>query len=95
MDFFITGLGIEHITTSAYNPSTNGITERSNQTIIEMLIIMCETNPFDWDLFLPFVCIAFNTKIHTSTKYSPFELTFAHACNQFADYSYDQTDLTL
>jgi IS30 family transposase len=34
MEFFANGLGIEHITTSAYTPSMNGITERSNQTII-------------------------------------------------------------
>ena len=93
MQFFANGLGIEHVTTSAYTPSTNGITERSNQTIIEMLRILCESNPNEWDLWLPFICIAFNSKIHTTTKYSPFELTFARECNHFSDYTNDQTDL--
>jgi hypothetical protein len=93
MEFFANGLGIEHITTSAYTPSTNEITERSNQTIIEMLRILCESNPNDWDLWLHFVCIAFNSKIHTTTKYSPSELTFARECNHFSDYTNDDTDL--
>ena len=37
--------GIEHKVTSAYNPRTNGMTERLNQTLIEALRKHTESNP--------------------------------------------------
>ena len=35
----------------------------------------------EWDDQLNFVCLAYNTMIHDSTGYMPFELTFEHKAN--------------
>ena len=40
--------GIEHKVTSAYNPRTNGQTERFNDVLIESLRKHCEKNTLSW-----------------------------------------------
>jgi transposase InsO family protein len=40
--------GIHLETTAAYNPRTNGLTERFNQTLCESLRKHAEADPLDW-----------------------------------------------
>lgn len=35
-------------------------------------------NQTDWDEFIPFAMFSYNTHIHASTNYSPYELLFGH-----------------
>ena len=35
----------------------------------------------NWSDWLAFWCFSFNTKVHTETKYTPFELVFGKLCN--------------
>ncbi len=79
--------GIEHKVTSAYNPRTNGMTERLNQTLIEALRKHTESNPLDWDKWIPYVLLAYRSRIHSSTKFTPFELVFGRKMNTFEDWS--------
>jgi hypothetical protein len=39
---------IKHETTAAYNPRTNGLTERFNQTLCDSLRKHAEMNHLDW-----------------------------------------------
>jgi hypothetical protein len=45
--------GIQHETTAACNPRTNGLTECLNQTLCESLRKHAEANPLDWVKWLP------------------------------------------
>ncbi|UYV68861.1 hypothetical protein LAZ67_6001298, partial [Cordylochernes scorpioides] len=65
---------ITHRTTTAYHPQTNGLTERLNKTIANMLSMYVDVNQKDWDEILPFVTFAYNTAKQESTGFSPFYL---------------------
>ena len=70
-------VGIDHRVTAAYKPSTNGAAEVVNKIIINSLRTLCYENPHEWTKCLPYVLLAYRTKIHEATKYTPFELLFA------------------
>ncbi|EFA13184.1 Transposon Ty3-G Gag-Pol polyprotein-like Protein [Tribolium castaneum] len=62
--------------TTAYHPSCNGLTERCNKTLADMLSMFTNTNQTDWDEFLPHVTFAYNTARQDTTKMSPFMLVY-------------------
>lgn len=68
---------IEHSTTAPYNPQCNGLTERTNRTIIGILrkTTMDQGKEEHWDHKLPYVTHLYNTK-PTATGYSPHYLLF-------------------
>ncbi len=68
---------IAHVRTSAYHPATNGLTERFNKTLAEMISQYTSERQTDWDKSLTYVTFAYNTSIQESTKFSPFMLTYA------------------
>ena len=86
MESLLTTYGVEHRVTSAYNPRTNGHTERFNQTLIRSLRKHAEENPLDWFQWLPYVLFSYRTRIHSTTGYTPFELLFGRTVNEFKDY---------
>ncbi|UYV67832.1 hypothetical protein LAZ67_5002180, partial [Cordylochernes scorpioides] len=63
---------ITHRKTTAYHPQTNGLTERLNKTIADMLSMYVDVNQKDWDRILPFVTFAYNTAKQESTGFTPF-----------------------
>lgn len=65
-------LEVRKIFTSAYHPQTNGLTERFNKTMAEMLSMYVNSNHNDWDDYLPFVAFAYNTSYHESIGDTPF-----------------------
>ena len=71
--------GIEQRFTSGYHPQTNGLTERMNRTINEMLAKAVADNQRNWDELLPALVWSYNTSKHSATGYSPFELNHGHA----------------
>ena len=71
-------LGVKHVYTSAYRPSTNGQVERFNATLADTLVVL--TNKArDWDKAVGLVCHAYNSTVHSSTGYSPCELSCTRA----------------
>ena len=66
--------GISQKFTSGYHPQTNGLTERFNRTIQEVLSKFVNTQQTNWDELLQPSIFAYNTSIHSSTGFSPFEM---------------------
>ncbi len=63
--------------TSAYHPQTNGLDERTNQTLKHRLSKLVNEHQNNWDQFLEDVAFSIRTqKQGSSTKYSPFFLMF-------------------
>jgi IS30 family transposase len=75
--------GIEHRVTSAYNPRTNGQTERFNQILVNILRKYSEDNTSDWHRWIPFVLYSYRARIHSTTGFTPFELMFGRQINAF------------
>ncbi|MCA9324993.1 DDE-type integrase/transposase/recombinase, partial [Candidatus Saccharibacteria bacterium] len=69
-------LDIRPVRTSPFHPETNGITERFNQTLKNMITAYISPDQKDWDTLLKRLTFAYNTAIHAATNFSPFELTF-------------------
>lgn len=62
---------------SPYHPQTNGLTERTNRTLTNMLAMYVASDHKNWDDILPFLTYAYNTAKHETTGYSPFFLLYA------------------
>jgi len=69
-------LEIDNRKTSAYHPQTNGITERFNKTLCEMLSMYVGKHQRDWDEFIPYVAYAYRTAVHASTNQMPFMMVY-------------------
>ena len=90
MDSFTRMLGIEQRVTSPYHPQADGKVERvirSTKDIINKMLNGCYDH---WPLFLPFVQLSYNARIHRLTGSSPFVLFFGRPLNEFRDYSKEQ-----
>ena len=87
-------LEITKLRTSGYRPQTNGLTEQSNSTIKKYLTIFLDDNrdKTNWDILLKPLAYAYNSSIHTSTKYSPAELMFGRPYRIPAEILYGHLD---
>ncbi len=69
-------LGITAIKTSPYHPQTDGLVERFNQTLKNMLRKFVSDTGRDWDKWLPFLLFSYREVPQASTGFSPFELLY-------------------
>ena len=67
---------VKKVNTSGYHPQTNGLCERFNSTLIQMLAKTGERFGQDWDKHLPYVLYAYRSTVQESTKESPFFLLY-------------------
>jgi len=67
-------LGIRKDTTTAYHPQTDGLVERFNHTLIDMIAKFVAGHQKDWDIYIPYVLFAYRTSPQGSTGDSPFYL---------------------
>lgn len=72
-------LGIEHVTSSAYHPQSQGALERYHQTLKNMLRCYCMDQEKDWDEGVPMLLFATREVVQESLGFSPFDLVFGHA----------------
>ena len=72
----MTSLGIGKLRTSGYNPKANGQCEKTNDSIKKYLLKYVNLFGGEWDLYLNELAYTYNTSIHTSTDFSPAELSF-------------------
>ena len=70
----------------------NGLDERWNQTLKQMIVKFTATKKDQWDEFLDTSVFAYNTSRHDSTLYSPFELMFGRKAILPVDVDYETKD---
>ncbi|KAJ3543797.1 hypothetical protein NMY22_g3003 [Coprinellus aureogranulatus] len=68
---------------SAYHPETDGVTERANRTITQMIRQCIGPKQRDWALKLPAVEFAINSARSETTGYSPFFLNYGRMPRSF------------
>ena len=69
-------MGVHKSRTSAYHPQCDGLVERQNRTLQDMLTSYVSKHQHDWDRWVDLVAYAYNTSTHASTGYSPYEMVF-------------------
>ncbi|XP_027128228.1 uncharacterized protein LOC109142602 [Larimichthys crocea] len=71
-------LSIQHRTSSAYHPESQGALERFHQTLKTMLRAYCKEFEKDWDDGTPLLLFAAREVTQESLGFSPAELVFGH-----------------
>ena len=69
-------LQIKHKFTAPFNPQANGLVERFNGCLKQMLKRLSIEQPKEWDSFIPAVLFAYREVPQASTGFSPFEMLF-------------------
>ena len=69
-------MGIHKSRTTAYHPQVDGLVERQNRTLQDILSSFVSQHRDDWDLWIDIAVYAYNTSPQESTGFSPFELVF-------------------
>jgi len=57
--------------TTPFHPRSDGLTERANRTLLQMLRVTCEGNPTSWLSKLPTVLSAYRATRHKATVVTP------------------------
>ncbi|XP_041435978.1 uncharacterized protein LOC121399407 [Xenopus laevis] len=68
--------GVTSLRSTPYHPQTNGLCERFNGTLKNMLRTFVEDGEGDWEKFLPCLLFAYREVPQESTGFSPFELLY-------------------
>ena len=70
----------------------NGLDDRYNQTLQNMLVKYTHQKKEVWDDFLDTCVYAYNTSVHETTAFSPFELMFGRKAVLPIDLDIDKCD---
>ena len=71
----LAAFGVYKSRTSAYHPEGDGLVERFNRSLLQLLRVYVEKEA-EWEKYLPLVLYAYRTTKQTSTGVSPFEILF-------------------
>ncbi|GJV24542.1 reverse transcriptase domain-containing protein [Tanacetum coccineum] len=69
-----------HIVSKAYHPETDGQSERTIQTLEDMLRVCVIDFGKGWERHLPLVEFSYNNSYHASIKVAPFEELYGRKC---------------
>lgn len=69
-------LNINQLNSTAYHHETLGALENSHKSLGSYLRIQVSKHPGTWSSWVNYWCFAYNTTVHTETKYTPHELIF-------------------
>lgn len=67
--------GVEKSRTTAYHPEGDGMVERFNRSLLQLLRTYVEKEE-EWESHLPLALYAYRTAVHSSTGVSPFMLMY-------------------
>ncbi|GKF60790.1 putative reverse transcriptase domain-containing protein, partial [Tanacetum coccineum] len=73
-------LGTRLDMSTAYHPQTDGQSERTIQTLEDMLRACVMDFGGSWDTHLPLIEFSYNNSYHTSIKRAPFEALYGRKC---------------
>jgi len=68
--------GMRQVLSTAYHPESNGLVERYNRTLGNMLSKLSMDKPTNWDHYLSLALFAYRTAVQSTTRYSPFQLLY-------------------
>lgn len=83
---------------TAYHPQANGLTERTNHALINILFMYVASEENNWDTVLPFITYAYTTAKHEISGYSPFLLLYVRLWESLLDTTlpfFSHKDLSL
>ncbi|PIK53312.1 Retrovirus-related Pol polyprotein from transposon [Apostichopus japonicus] len=83
-------LGVEKTRTTAYHPQSDGMVERFNRTVEEMLSKVVDADQRNWDKCLPLVTMAYRSSVHDSTGISPAEMMLGREIDLPVDLIFDR-----
>ena len=69
-------MGIKKVNTTAYHPQTDGLVERFNRTLVDMLAKRLNSSGKEWDEVLPYTLFAYRATVQVFTGESPFRLLY-------------------
>jgi transposase InsO family protein len=81
-------LQINKTRTSPYHPQCDGLAERFNKTLVDMLSTSAKCHPEYWEEYLRPICFAYNTSVQSSTGYTPFFLMYGREARLPVDLSF-------
>jgi hypothetical protein len=85
-----TAFRTDHKTSSPFRPQSQGIVERLNHTIAEMLSMYVNSDQKNWAEVLPYIIIfAWNTSRHEATGFTPFFLIYNREAEIPIDLEFD------
>lgn len=79
-------LGISKVRTTAYHPQGNGMCEKLNGTLVDILASLVNSDGNDWDSCLDLALWHYRTKRHATTGITPFETVFGRLPRQIPDF---------
>jgi len=77
LDRLYARLGITCLRTSGYHLQCDSKCERVHCSVHDMLVKFIERDFKCWAAYLPRICLAYNSSIHTATGYAPHELFYS------------------
>ena len=69
-------LDVQKVNTSGYHPQCDGLVERFNATLTDMIAKTTQSHGRDWDRHLPYLLYAYRSTVQSSTRESPFFLLY-------------------
>ncbi|CAC5386202.1 unnamed protein product [Mytilus coruscus] len=87
-----TMLEINKTRTTLFHPRSDGMIERMNRSINDMLSKYIKSHQKDWDQCLDFIMMAYNSTPHESTGISPYKLVFGQEMSFPIDIITEQID---
>ena len=79
-------MGMKKVRTSPYHPQADGLVERLNRTLLQMLSTADRAS--DWDHHLDTVAFAYRTSVQPSIGLSPFQLLYGRQACQPANLEF-------
>ncbi|GJY95513.1 putative reverse transcriptase domain-containing protein, partial [Tanacetum coccineum] len=80
MDWYQKALGTRLDLSAAYHPQTDGKSERTIQTLEDMLRACVIDFGGSWDVHLPLAEFSYNNSYHSSIRCAPFEALYGRKC---------------
>ena len=77
--------GIKRANSSFYHPAGNGLIERMIKSLKQILTMFVDSSHANWDNFLQASLSAYNTSVHSSLKFAPYEVLFGRKPIVLAD----------
>ncbi|KRY27736.1 Retrovirus-related Pol polyprotein from transposon [Trichinella spiralis] len=73
---------------TAYHPQLDGLVERMNRTLLDMLAKAFIDHPEDWDVYLEQILLSYRTSVHCTTGATPSRVVFSRELRLPVDLMY-------